>query len=137
MTAAVTPGTATPRPRIVEVIWGLNRGGAEVLLWERLRASDLTAADYRVVVAQPDLRELAAHINELGVPVMFPGVGARTLLSTIRSLRPDIVNVHSPRPALWLKAAHRLGYFGRRRPRWSRCLPLGSPPATSAGCRNW
>lgn len=90
------------RPLIAEVIWGLDVGGAEVLLLERLRASDRAAMGYVVVVARPELRELAPGFADLEVPVLFPGTGAPRLLACLRGLRPAVINVHSPLPGLWI-----------------------------------
>ena len=107
--------TVVTRPTIVEAIWGLDRGGAEVLLLERLRASDRDAADYVVVTSRPELRGLTPDFEELGIRVVV--AGSRRVAATVKRLRPAIVNVHSPRPALWLKSALAAGYFGRTRPR--------------------
>ena len=105
------------RPVVAEVIWGLDVGGAEVLLLERLRASDRTAANYVVVAARPELRAMAPQFDALGIPVIFPGAGPRRMLTQLKRIRPTVINVHSPLPALWLKAAHRIGYFGDPAPR--------------------
>lgn len=110
------PGVPHRRPIIVEAIWGLDVGGAEVLLLERLRASDRTAIDYRVVVSRPELRALAAEIEALGIPVCYPGPGPRRLVARIKAVRPTVINAHSPLPAIWLKAATAGGYFHRPAP---------------------
>ena len=54
------------RPVTAEVIWGLNVGGAELLLLERLRASDRTAVDYVVIVSRPELRALVPEFETSG-----------------------------------------------------------------------
>ena len=49
--------------------------------------------------------------------MIFPGAGPRQLLAQLKVLRPAVINVHSPLPALWLKAAQRVGYFNQPAPR--------------------
>ena len=105
------------RPTIIEVIWGLEVGGAEVLLLERLGASDRAGRDYIVLASRPELQALAGDIKALGIPVVYPGPGPWRMLSRIKALRPAVINVHSPLPGLWIKAAVAAGYFPPPMPR--------------------
>lgn len=128
MTPRPPPGAGERqrKPVIIEAIWGLDVGGAEVLLLERLRASDRTRMDYFVVVSRPELRALAGEIEALGIPVLYPGAGPRRLLARIKALRPTVINVHSPLPGLWLKVAAAAGYFPTPAPRLIETVHSGS-----------
>jgi glycosyltransferase involved in cell wall biosynthesis len=111
--ARFAPGHDRPS-RIVEVVRGLGLGGAETLLYQRLKYAVETglikAADTTVVNTYPRQSYFAARIGSLGVAVHNTPSSNR-LLSSVhlwRSIgRMDgdrVVVVHSPFPAAVIKA---------------------------------
>jgi glycosyltransferase involved in cell wall biosynthesis len=104
--------------RICEVIKTLDVGGAEMLLVERLRRAPRNDRDYIVVFLRAATEELVEALRDCKVTV----VDLRAcpawwryirLVSAVRRLSPDVVNVHSPLPAAVLRPVLRLM---RRRP---------------------
>lgn len=107
------------RIRVCEVVKTLDIGGAEVLLVERLRLAPKSDKDYTVVCLRASTGELIDRLRTAGVPVVdlsscrWP-LGYARLVMTVRRLRPDILNVHSPTTGIALRPFVRLG---RWRPR--------------------
>lgn len=103
---------------VCEVVKTLDMGGVEVLLVERLRQSRKRNNRYTVVCMRAATGELIDQLEDLGVHVVDLGSRARLLacarlVTTVRRLAPDVLNVHSPLPAFILRPFVRLG---RRRP---------------------
>ncbi|MFC4590302.1 glycosyltransferase [Sphaerisporangium corydalis] len=97
---------------VCEVIRSLDVGGAEVLLVERLRAAR-GGKRYTVVCMRASTPELIDRLRTAGIAVVdlsrhrgpaWPVALART----VRRLRPDVLNIHSPLPAAVLRPASRL-----------------------------
>ncbi|WP_285703206.1 glycosyltransferase [Microtetraspora sp. NBRC 16547] len=108
--------------RVCEVVKTLDIGGAEVLLVERLvvarRRTVNRAVDYTVICLRASTGELIERLRSAGVTVIDlsscprPLAYAR-LVATVRRIAPDVLNVHSPAPAIALRPFVRLT---RRRP---------------------
>ncbi|GII78704.1 hypothetical protein Sru01_36860 [Sphaerisporangium rufum] len=102
---------------VCEVIKTLDIGGAETLLVARLRAAP-PGKRYTVVCLQAATPVLIDRLRAAGVAVVDLTARPRALRlallpGVVRRLRPDVVNCHSPLPAVVL----RLGLPpGRRRP---------------------
>jgi glycosyltransferase involved in cell wall biosynthesis len=99
--------------RVCEVIKTLDVGGAEVLLAERLGLAPQDGLSYTVVCLRARTRSLTNRLWEAGVPVvdLSSATGSALYLrlaSTVRRLRPHVVNVHSPLPASLLRPCIRL-----------------------------
>ncbi|MEV8633548.1 glycosyltransferase [Streptosporangium sp. NPDC051023] len=100
-------------PHVCEVIKSLDVGGAEVLLVERLLAAPATGKRYTVVCQQASSQELPDRLRSAGIGVVDLTPSPRHLrwahlVRTVRSLRPHVLNVHSPVPASLLRPASRL-----------------------------
>lgn len=89
---------------MLEVIKGLSRGGAETLLLSRLQAAAGDPFTYVVANTRPDLDDLRPDFERHGIEVLAAGPSPWALKRVVRSVNPDLVNVHSPVPGLWLKA---------------------------------
>jgi glycosyltransferase involved in cell wall biosynthesis len=111
--AKLAPGQDRP-PRIVEVVRGLGLGGAETLLYQRLKYAIETglirAADTTVINTYPDQSYFAERIGKLGVAIHNTPSSNRLLSSmnlwrSIQRMDGDrVVVVHSPFPAAVIKA---------------------------------
>ncbi|MFC4531696.1 glycosyltransferase [Sphaerisporangium dianthi] len=104
--------------RVCEVVKTLDMGGVETLLVERLRRVANKDTGYTVVCLRASTDELIGQLRGLGVTVVDLGHGPRPLaparlVATVRRLAPDVLNVHSPMPAVVLRPFVRLS---RRRP---------------------
>ncbi|WP_214325861.1 glycosyltransferase [Nonomuraea sediminis] len=104
--------------RICEVAKTLDIGGAEVLLVERLKAAPRAGVDYTVVCLRRTTTGLVDALRDIGITVVDLSGSGRLLVylrlvAAVRRLRPDVVNAHSPVPAIALRLASR---FRRRRP---------------------
>ncbi len=102
-----------PEPRICEVIKTLDVGGAEVLLVERLLSTPPSGKRYTVVCLRASTDELTRRLRGAGVEVVdltsSPAwLRPARLAGVVRALRPDVVNVHSPLPASFLRPLSRL-----------------------------
>lgn len=89
--------------RVLSVIKGLGPGGAERLLCSATAAGDREAFEYEVAYLLPWKNHLVPELRELGVPVHCLGTGAvhdlrwlPRLARLLRSRRYDVVHVHSP-----------------------------------------
>lgn len=103
--------------RILLVIKGLNRGGAERLLADVLRHRDTSAFTYEVAYLLPGAAPMIAEIRSLGVPVHCLHAGptpawAGRLAALVRRRSIDLVHTHAPYPAI----GARLRLRGSRRP---------------------
>lgn len=103
---------------VCEVVKSLDIGGVEVLLVERLMQASQKNHHYTVVCLQASTGELIEQLRTAGVDVVNLGTGPRLLAcgrlaTTVRRLAPDVLNVHSPLPAVILRPFVRLS---RRRP---------------------
>ena len=92
---------AQRRPRILILIKGLGRGGAERLIAEGARFWDRDSFDYRVAYHLPWKDHLARDIEALGFPVEClggrRGVGPGTVGRTRKAARmADLVHAHLP-----------------------------------------
>jgi glycosyltransferase involved in cell wall biosynthesis len=99
--------------RVCEVIKTLDVGGAEVLLAERLGLAPRDGLSYTVVCLRARTRGLTDRLRKAGVLVvsLSPAPSSAPYLrlaSTVRRLRPHVVNVHSPLPAGLLRPCVRL-----------------------------
>ena len=111
--AKLAPGHNRPQ-RIVEVVRGLGLGGAETLLYQRLKyAIDtglIRAADTTVINTYPEQSYFAERIGKLGVAIQNTPSSNRLLSSmnlwrSIARMDGDrVVVVHSPFPAAVIKA---------------------------------
>jgi len=111
---ATLPPVQDRPPRIVEVVRGLGLGGAETLLYQRLKyaieAGLIRAADTTVINTYPQESYFAERIGQLGVAIHNTPSSNRLLssLSLWHSIaRRDgeqVVVVHSPFPAAVIKA---------------------------------
>ncbi|GAA3798829.1 hypothetical protein GCM10022226_17780 [Sphaerisporangium flaviroseum] len=114
MTTRSPRGARTPgRPHVCEVIKTLDVGGAEVLLVERLLATPHAGRRYTVVCLRASTQELIERLRTGGLPVVDLTSRPRALrlpalLATVRRLRPDVLNIHSPLPAALLRPVSRL-----------------------------
>jgi glycosyltransferase involved in cell wall biosynthesis len=100
---ASASGTATPAPtRVVQIIDSLGMGGAERVLAQTAPRLARLGLDVRVVVLQErNGNPLAEPLQRSGIPVELIRIDrlrnlaqVRTLLATLRSLRPDILHGH-------------------------------------------
>ena len=92
---------ATRRPRVLILIKGLGRGGAERLIAEGARFWNRDDFDYRVAYLLPWKDHLVADLEALGVPVDCiggrRGIGLGTIARTRRATgRSDLVHAHLP-----------------------------------------
>jgi glycosyltransferase involved in cell wall biosynthesis len=108
--------------RVLELTKGLEIGGSEMLLSERLGVRDSSRFDYAVAYLRPEMNTLASAISSLGVPVhCFAAQSSRDwgwvakLRRYILDENVDIVHVHSPLMAIGVRAA--VLSIGSRRPR--------------------
>lgn len=90
------------RIRVLELVKGLDIGGSETLLVQRLRVSDRSAFDYRVGYLEPG-RSMLVDSIPADVPVMCLDAARHTDWRWVWNLRRylceekiDVVNVHSP-----------------------------------------
>ncbi len=103
------------RIRVVHVVKGLGPGGAERLILNQLRSADRSAFDYRVLRLIEAKDHLVPEIEALDVPVGLVGSGAGWPLKLRKMLRveqPDVVHVHSPVIASFVRLSNLLS--GRR-----------------------
>ncbi|GAA3295643.1 glycosyltransferase [Dactylosporangium vinaceum] len=89
----------------------------ETLLAERLLCAPGRHIRYTVICLRPAVGPLADRLRAAGLAVVDLSGGPRALLyarlaRTVRALRPDVVNLHSPIPAVALRLT-----IGLRRPR--------------------
>jgi glycosyltransferase involved in cell wall biosynthesis len=109
----LTPELGRPL-RIVEVVRGLALGGAETLLYQRLKysieAGLIRAGDTTVINTYPEQSYFAERIGKLGVAIHNTPSSTRLLSSmslwrSIQRMDGDrVVVVHSPFPAAVIKA---------------------------------
>jgi glycosyltransferase involved in cell wall biosynthesis len=91
--------------RVLILIKGLGRGGAESLVVSGMRHRDLDGFSYRVAYLLPWKDALVPELAALGVPATClegaRGVGwIRRLGSLLQEQRIDVVHAHSPYPAV-------------------------------------
>ena len=91
--------------RILQVIKGLDRGGAERLLVDMLRYRDAAAFDYEVAYLLRGSDAMVPSIEELDVPVRCLDAGrgpgwVRRLKTLVSERSIDLVHVHSPFAAI-------------------------------------
>jgi glycosyltransferase involved in cell wall biosynthesis len=96
--------TEQPR-RVLLLIKGLGRGGAEHLLTSTIRHSDRSRFSYDVAYLLPWKDEIVADLQELGVVVHCldgaRGIGwVGRLRNLVRTRSVDLVHVHSPYAAI-------------------------------------
>lgn len=98
--------------KAVEIVHGLGRGGAERLLYERLRYQTKpdVPIDTTVINACPRLDAYEAVIRDIGITVANCGGGTfprrmRNVVKAIHSIKPDLLIVHSPSVGAPLKMA--------------------------------
>jgi glycosyltransferase involved in cell wall biosynthesis len=84
-------------PRVCHVITALGTGGAEMMLWKLLAASE-RLREGATVISLRDAGTVGPRIRALGVPVEEVGIGGgpgpghlRRLRAAVRSARPDAV----------------------------------------------
>ncbi|MDP9841383.1 glycosyltransferase [Streptosporangium lutulentum] len=98
---------------ICEVIKTLDVGGAEVLLVERLLAAPPTGKRYTVVCLRTATQELSGRLRSAGIHVIDLTSCPRwlrlaRLAHVVRRLEPDVLNIHSPLPASFLRPMSQL-----------------------------
>lgn len=90
--------------RILVVIKGLGRGGAEQLLVNAAAVRDPMLHDYMVAYVLPHKSALVGELEALGIPVVCLGASSRAwpleLRHLVRGQGIDLVHVHSPVPAV-------------------------------------
>lgn len=89
------------RPRVLVLIKGLGRGGAERLISESARFWDTDSFDYRIAYFLPWKNQLVAEIETLGFAVEClggkRGVGAGAVWRARKAIRAvDLVHAHLP-----------------------------------------
>ena len=100
------------KPRVLIVIKGLGRGGAEQLLVTAAPYLDGERYDYQYAYVLPYKDALAGKLEELGYPVHCLGNGAgATWVTRLRRLGRDfdLIHVHSPVPAIAARLLRRKG----------------------------
>jgi glycosyltransferase involved in cell wall biosynthesis len=109
------------RLRVLELIKGLDVGGAETLLLERMRLADHERFSYTVAWLDPNRRHLVPELRNIGVPVHClnarSGFDWRWLVPLRRYLRAhafDVVHVHSPAVAAGVRSV--VSTLGATRP---------------------
>ncbi len=118
--------------RVLLLIKGLGRGGAEQLLASGARHVDRTRFDYEVAYLLPHKDALVGELRDAGMPVTcLEGAQGPAWVGRLRRLvrerRIDLVHAHSPVAAIGSRIA-----FGVRRPRlvytehnvWARYHPV-------------
>jgi glycosyltransferase involved in cell wall biosynthesis len=105
-----------PRTRVLLLIKGLGRGGAEQLLVNAVEHGDRSRFDYEVAYLLPWKDAFAPDLEGLGVPVTCldggRGLGwVGRLRALVRERGVGLIHVHSPYVAAMVRSA-----FGRRRP---------------------
>jgi hypothetical protein len=83
---------ATQRPRVLILIKGLGRGGAERLIAEGARFWNRDDFDYRVAYLLPWKDHLVADLEALGVPVDCIGGRRGIGLGTIARTRASAID---------------------------------------------
>ncbi|MEO3812790.1 glycosyltransferase [Sphaerisporangium sp. B11E5] len=116
----------------------LDVGGVEVLLVERLSRAPRVGTRYTVVCLRASTGELIGRLRAEGVAVVDLSGGARALgyarlVAAVRGLAPDVLNVHSPAPAIVLRPLLRL--VSRRRPHLVSTVHYAYRPATGLADR--
>lgn len=114
----------SPEPiRVLVLIKSLGPGGAERLVVEFARESRRASLETEVVSLLDQKRHLIPEIEALGVPVCCLGVTRLAqlrwmsgLVRHVRRTRPQVIHVHSPALAPFVRVAARLRIFGLRRP---------------------
>jgi glycosyltransferase involved in cell wall biosynthesis len=101
------------RPRILVLIKGLGRGGAERLISEGARFWNTEEFDYRVAYLLPWKNQLVGDLEGLGIPVDSfggrRGVGPSTILRTRRAIsRVDLVHAHLPSTGILARLVSRV-----------------------------
>lgn len=96
-------GRASGRIRVLWLIKGLGRGGAELLLLHAAALRDREAFDYEAAYLLPHKAALAGELRASGVPVHLLDAPKAADISWARRLREllrdrpfDVVHVHSP-----------------------------------------
>lgn len=94
--------------RVLQLIKGLGRGGAEQLVVSAVRYADRDAFDCEVAYLLPHKDALVPELEELQVPVhCLEGAGNLSwvprLRDLIRSRGVDLVHAHSPYPAAFVR----------------------------------
>lgn len=100
--------------RVLLLVKGLGRGGAEQLLVSAARHLDRSRFDYEVAYLLPHKDALVDDLRAAGLPVAClsgaRGVGwLGRLRSLVRGRRIDLVHAHSPYPAIGARVALRRG----------------------------
>ncbi|HEX9891563.1 MAG TPA: glycosyltransferase [Actinomycetota bacterium] len=104
--------------RILHLIKGLGRGGAEQLLLSEAPYLDRARFDYRVAYLLPEKDALVPELEAAGVPaICLDGSSGFAWVARLRALVRgqgiDLIHSHSPVAAV----GARLAFPGRRRPR--------------------
>ena len=91
--------------RVLQLIKGLDRGGAERLLVDMLHYRDAAAFDYEVAYLLPGSDAMVPAIEELDIPARCLEAGrgpgwARRLKALVSEHSIDLVHVHSPFAAI-------------------------------------
>jgi glycosyltransferase involved in cell wall biosynthesis len=99
--------------RVCEVIKELTMGGAETALVERLKAAPGDGVTYTVVCLSASWNVLIDKIRAVGIEVIDLSDRSRLsayirLVTVVRRLAPQVVNMHSPLPAIVLRLFIRL-----------------------------
>ncbi|WP_214412864.1 glycosyltransferase [Sphaerisporangium fuscum] len=102
------PGRRRAPIRVCEVIKGLNLGGAETALAERLRVAPQDGVTYTVICLHASWNVLIDRIRAEGIEVIDLSPYSRLsayvrLVRVVRRLAPQVVNMHSPLPAIVLR----------------------------------
>ncbi len=124
------------KKKVLQIIDGLNVGGAETLLIDLARG--LQNADYDVVVAYSTHGALESHLRELNIPLVHLPRNFRVdpfllfrMWRLIQNEKPDIVHTHlfksdlHGRIAAWLSKVPLIISTVHNNDAWIRKFPLG------------
>jgi glycosyltransferase involved in cell wall biosynthesis len=87
--------------RVLVLIKGLGRGGAEQLLVNAAPHLDTARFEYGCAYTLPEKGDLSPELEKAGLPVRCLGTGTtaswiRGLRAHVRRTRPDLIHAHSP-----------------------------------------
>jgi glycosyltransferase involved in cell wall biosynthesis len=104
-----------PRKKVLWIIKGLGRGGAERLLESSIPYFNRTVYDYEVVYFLPHKNDVVPVLKQANIPVFCVNIkfpldilGLWRLQSLLRERRPDILHIHLPYAGILGRVAGRM-----------------------------